>query len=132
MNNELALQTAVIPLASITADGDVYGMYLPRKSKIVSALLVNGAGIAQSDTDKAVITLQEGSNVIATHSTALTGGTSALSANVPAAMTLNSSHAGYGNGGVTVAAGKWLKVAYDESGTYAMTSAFVIVNYYPL
>lgn len=128
MNNQLALQTQIIPLASITADADVYGAYFPLLSKIVSAQLVNGANIAQSDTDKAVITLKNGSTTIATHSTALTGGTGALVANTPAAMSLS----GSSNGGVNVAAGSWLKVAYDESGTYAMSSAFVVINYYAL
>jgi hypothetical protein len=129
MHNELALQTQVISIGAITADADTFGAYFPRKSKIVSALLVNGANIAQSDTDKAVITLKNGSTTIATHSTAATGGTGALTANVPAAMTLS----GSSNGGVNVDAGSYLKVNYDESGTYAMTAtAMVIINYYPL
>lgn len=128
MNNQNALHTQIIDLGSITADADVYGAYFPQKSKIVSAYLVNGAGISASDTDKAVIDLKNGSTLIARHSTAATGGNGALTANVPAAMTLQSAS----NGGVNVDAGSWLKVAYDESGTYAMTSAKVIVNYYPL
>jgi hypothetical protein len=126
-NNENQLLTQVIPLASITADADVYGAFIPQKSKIKSAYLVNGAGIAQSDTDKAVVTLKNGSTVIATHSTAVTSGTGALTANVPAAMTLSATEAD-----LLVAAGTWLKVGYDESGTYAMTSAMLIVNYWPL
>lgn len=121
-------QVQIISLGSISADADVYGAYFPQKAKIVGAKLVNGANIAQSDTDKAVVQLKNGSTVLAEHSTALTGGTSALSANVPAAMTLAS--ALVANGGVDVAAGSWLKVNYDESGTYAMTNAFVIVEYY--
>ena len=128
MHNALALMTQVIPLASITADADVYGAYFPLKSKIVSAKLVNGANITASDTDKAVIQLKNGSTLIASHSTAVTGGNGSLVANTPADMTLS----GSSNGGVNVDAGSWLKVNYDESGTYAMTSAFVIVSYYPL
>jgi len=125
LNNENATNVSVIDLASITADADVYGLYLPRAAKIKSAYLVNGANIAQSDTDKAVITLKNGSTVIATHSTALTSGTSALTANTPAAMTLDSDQA-------TLAAGAYLKVNYDESGTYAMTSAKVFIEWFPL
>lgn len=126
-NNENQLLTQVLSLGSITADADTFGIFIPQKSRIKSAYLVNGAGIAQSDTDKAVITLKNGSTVIATHSTALTGGTGALSANVPAAMALSSTEAD-----LLVAAGTYLKVNYDESGTYAMTGASVIVNYWPL
>ena len=115
----------IIDLASISADADVFGAYFPQKAKIVSAKLVNGANIAQSDTDKAVVQLKNGSVVLAEHSTALTG---ALVANTPAAMTLAS--ALVVNGGVDVAAGSWLKANYDESGTYAMTNAKLIVEYY--
>ena len=118
----------IIDLASISADADVFGAYFPQKAKIVSAKLVNGANIAQSDTDKAVVQLKNGSVVLAEHSTALTGGTGALVANTPAAMTLAS--ALVVNGGVDVAAGSWLKANYDESGTYAMTNAKLIVEYY--
>lgn len=130
MNMENAKHVQIIDIGSITADADVYGAFFPQKSKITGVKLVNGANIAQSDTDKAVIQLKNGSDVLAEHSTALTGGTGALAANVPAAMTLAS--ALVSNGGVNVEAGSWLKVNYDESGTYAMTSAKVIIEYYPL
>jgi hypothetical protein len=126
-NNESQLMTQVVSLASITADADTYGAFIPQKSRLKSAYVVNGASIAQDDTNKAVITLQLGATVLATHSTALTGGTSALTANVPAAMALSATDAN-----LVIPAGSWLKVAYDESGTYAMTSAFVILNYFPL
>lgn len=130
MNNQLNKHVSVIDLASITADADTFGAYFPQKSKIVGAYLVNSASIAQSDTDKAVITLKNGSTSIAAHSTALTGGTGALTANTPAAMTLDA--ASLDNGGVNVAAGSYLKVNYDESGTYAMSSAKVIIEWFPL
>lgn len=128
MNNQLNRHVSVIDLASITADADVFGLYFPQKSKIVSVKLLNGASIAQDDTDKAVIKLMNGSTEIAKHSTALTGGTSALTANVLAAVPLTSAV----NGEVEVAAGSLLKVNYDESGTYAMTTAKVFVEWYPL
>jgi hypothetical protein len=125
MNNLNNTHVAEIDLANISADGEVFGIFLPKKSIIVSAYLKNGANIAQSDTDKAVVTLQNGATVLATHSTALTGGTGALTANVPAAMTMASSEA-------QVAAGSYLKAVYDESGTYAMSGAKLIVEYCPM
>lgn len=118
----------IISLGSISADADVFGAYFPQKAKIVAAKLVNGAGIAQSDSDYGVVKLMNGSTELAKHSTQLTGGTGALSANVPAAMVLTS--ALVANGGVDVAAGSWLKANYDETGTYAMTDAKLIIEYY--
>lgn len=123
MNNENNPQVAVLDIGSISADGDVFGMYFPKKSKIVSAKLVNGAGIAQSDTDFAVVKMTDGSVDYVSHSTALTGGTGALSANVPADMSILEDD---------IPAGSYLKANYNESGTYAMTSAKIIVVYYPL
>lgn len=130
MNNENAKMVQVIDIASITADGDVFGAYFPQKSKITGVKLVNGAGISQSDVNFAVITLKNGATVLATHSTALTGGTGALVANTPAVVPLASAQVV--NGGVNVPAGAYLNVNYDETGTYAMTSAKVIVEYFPL
>lgn len=127
LSNENQLMTQVIDLASITADADVYGAYFPKKSRIVSAYLVNGAGITADDTNKAVIQLKNGSTVVASHSTAATAGNGSLVANTPAAMVLSATDADS-----LIAAGSWLKVNYDESGTYAMTTAKVIINYYPL
>lgn len=123
LSNENNPQVAIVDLGSITATADVYGAFFPKKSKIVSVKLVNGANITSSDTDKAVTNLQLGSTVLAEHKSAITGNTSAIAANVPAAMNLLVSE---------VAAGSWLKVSYTESGTYAMTNAKVIITYYPL
>lgn len=128
LNNQNNKQVQLIPLGSISADADVYGIYLPQKVKITGVKVVNGGAISQSDSDYAVITLKNGSTTLATHSTKLTGGTGALSSNTPAAATLASGLVS--NGGVDVAAGSWLKANYDETGTYAMTLAFVIVEYY--
>jgi len=127
LNNEANPHVAVVDLGSITTDGDVYGVYLPRKSRIVSVKLVNGADIAQDDSNYAVITLKLGTTVIATHSTKLTGGTSALTANTPASFSLSATDAN-----LVPAANSYLKVNYDETGTYAMTSAKVYIVYYPL
>ena len=129
MNNANNPQEKIIDLASITADGDVFGAYFDKKAKITSVKLVNGAAIAQSDTNLGVVTLKNGSTSLAAHSTALTGGTSALEANVPAAMPLVGADV---NGEVPVAAESYLKVSYDETGTYAMTSAKVLIQYYNL
>lgn len=125
LNNENNSQVSMIDLGSITADADVYGLFFPKKVKIKSVYLVNAAGISQSDTDYGVIKLLNGSTEIASHSTKLTGGNSALVANTPVAMSKTEAN-------TEVAAGSYLKVNYDESGTYAMTSAKVFVEWYPV
>jgi hypothetical protein len=125
LSNENSPNVAVIDLGSITADADTYGLYLPMKAKIKSAYLVNGAGISQSDSDYGVVKLMNGSTVIAQHSTKLTDGTSALVANTPVAMTKTEAN-------TELAAGAYLKVNYDETGTYAMTSAKVFIEWFPV
>lgn len=130
MNNQNALQSLVIDLGSITADGVVYGPSMPQKCKVVKATLMNGAGIVQSDTNYGIVKLKSAGVDIATHSTQVTGGNSALTANVPAQMVLVP--ALVSNGGVNVEKGAQLSVDYNEEGTYALTGAKVQVDFYPL
>lgn len=127
MNMENAKMVQVIALGSISAAGDVYGAFFPQKSKITGVKVVDGAGIAASDANFVQLDLKLGSVQLAELDSraAHEGG---LVANVPKAMNLVDAV----NGGVNVEAGSWLKAAYAETGTVAMTSAFMIVEYYPL
>ena len=124
INNANQPMVAVIDLGSITADGDVFGMYLPKKSKIVEAKLVNGATINASDTDYAQVSLQLGSTVIAEIDTRAAH-ENGLTANTPKSLNVVAAQS-------TPAAGSYLKATYNEEGTMAMTSAKLIVVYYPL
>ena len=124
MNNENNTNVSEISLGSITADGDVYGLYLPKKSKIVGMYLVDTTGIAASDTDYAVVSLKNGSTVIGSYDTRAAG-QGALTALTPKAGAIVAA-------ADVVAAGSYLKVSYDETGTIAMTTAKLFVEWCPL
>ena len=64
MNNENNRHVSVIELGALTADGDVFGLYFPRKSKVVGAWMANGATVAASDTDYFQVSLLVGSTAI--------------------------------------------------------------------
>lgn len=123
MNNDNGAQSIQVPLGSITADASVLAGYIPRKSKLKSVKVVNLADIAQSDSDYLILQLKIGSLVLASFSTKLTGGNAALANGVLADMVLAVKD---------IPAGSKLEVAYDETGTMAMTSGHVVVEYYPL
>ena len=124
MNNELNTNVTAIPLASITADADVFGLYLPKKSKVVGAWLSNGASTSASDTDFCTVALKNGSDTVAEIDTRAAH-ENGLTANVPKAMNLVAAEQ-------IIDAGSHLKVTYDESGTFAMTTAVVYVEWFPL
>lgn len=130
-NNQNNRHVCVVSLGSITATADTYGCYVPQKSKVVAVKVVNGATISASDSNYALIEVLAGSTSVAKHQTTITGKIGEdLNANVPAAAVLTT--ANVVNSGVNVPAGSWLKVAYTETGTYAMTTAFVVVEYYAM
>ena len=114
---------AVIELGAITADGDVFGVYLPKKSRIVSVHVANGATISASDTDYFQISLQLGSTVIAELDTRAAH-ENGVTANTPKALNLVAAQ-------VDQAAGSYLKATYNEEGTMAMTAGKLIVTYWP-
>jgi hypothetical protein len=123
MNNENGAQSIQVPLGNITADGSILAGYIPAKSKLKSVKLVNGAAIAQSDTDYVDIQLKIGSLKLAGFSTKLTGGNGALQNGVPVDMALVVKD---------IPALSKLEVVYDETGTIAMTDAHAVVEFYPL
>lgn len=124
LSNENNPQLVVVDLGSISADGSLPALYLPKKCFIKSATLINGATITASDTDFVDVRLQNGSDVIAeldsraAHENGLTALTG-KSMNMVAAKQIQE-------------AGSSLKVVYDESGTIAMTSAIMVLELYPV
>lgn len=124
INNENNPHLVVVPLASITADGSLPALYLPKKAKILSAAVIDTAGIAASDSNYVDIRLQNGSDVIAeldsraAHENGLTA-LVAKAMNVVEAQQVQ-------------AAGSSLKVVYDETGTVAMTTAVMVIEYFVL
>ena len=128
MNNENNPHLLVIPLGSLAADKVVPAGYLPKKSVIVGLALQNGAAIAQSDTNYAVVNLKVGSQIIGSVSTQLTGGQGPLVALQPLAGAIVA-------GQEVQAAGAALSAQYDETdagSNVALTDALLIVQYYPL
>ena len=124
INNANNPQLVVVPLGSIAADGSLPALYLPKKSYIKSAAVIDQAGIAASDTDFVQISLQNGATVIAEmDSRAAHEG--ALTALVGKSLNMVSAQQ-------EQAAGSSLKVVYEETGTVAMTSAILVLEIYPL
>jgi hypothetical protein len=119
-SNENSTHLVHIPLGSITADGSLPALYLPKKCRLVSAAVIDGAGIAADNSNYVTITLQNGSTVIASlDSRAANQG--ALTALVGKAMSMVSAEQDQ-------AAGSSLKVVYDETGTVAMTNAVLVLE----
>lgn len=127
MNNELNPSIALVKVGSPSADLTIPAMCLVKKSKILSVKIMNGAGIAASNTDFAVISLKAGSTTVASYDTRAAG-QGALTANVSKAFAIVS-------GEETQVAGTDLTLVYDEtdSGTaVALTDAVVQIEYFPL
>lgn len=123
MNNENGAQVIQVPLGSLTADTSTLAGYIPVKSKLKSFKLVNGAAIAESDSNYVDIQVKIGATKLAGLSTKLTGGNGPLLLGVMA------------NGVVVdsaIPAGSKLEVVYDETGTVDLTSAHAVIEFYPL
>lgn len=123
LNNANQTQVSVIELGDLTATGDVYGIYLPKKSKIVSVVVVDGTGIAASDTNYAQVALSRGSNVIAELDTRAAH-EGALVANTPKAANIVAAQQ-------IVPKGSYLKATFTKAGTAAIGKGKVIVEWYP-
>ncbi len=124
MNNENSPQVSVISLGAISADGEVFGLLLPKKSVIKSAYVKDGAGIVASDTNYIQVSLQNGATVIA-ELDSRAAHENGLVANVPKAMNVVAADK-------IVPAGSYLKAVYNEEGTVAMTAGELIVEWFPL
>ena len=127
MNNDNNRHVVVIPLGSPSTDKTVPGLYCTEKMVIKSVALINGAGIAASNTDFVQLQLMNGSTEVAELDTRAAH-EGAVTANVAKALNIVS-------GQEEQAAGSTLKVVYNEtdSGTaVALTDAVLVVEYYPL
>lgn len=124
INNANNPQLVVVPLGSIAAAGDLPALYLPKKSYIKSAAVIDQAGIAASDTNYVQISLQNGATVIAEMDSraAHEGALTALVGKVLNMVSAEQSQA----------AGSSLKVVYAEGGTVQMTNAVLVLEIYPL
>lgn len=122
--NESNPNVSVIELGSITANGDVYGLYLPKKSKVLGVYVVDTTGIVASDSNYVQVSLQNGSTVIA-ELDSRAAHENGLAALTPKAANIVSAAS-------VVAAGSYLKATYAETGTVGMTTAKLFVMWYPL
>jgi hypothetical protein len=123
-NNANEPISVAIFLGSLTTDNTlVPAMYLPKASRLVSAHVIDGAGIAADNTNYITLSLKNGSTVLATlDSRAANEG--ALTANVAKAMTVDSTKQ-------DLAAGSTLTFLYHEAATEALTNAQLILTYFP-
>lgn len=117
LNNTLLV---LVPLGSITSDGSVPAFKAPRAGYVKSVSLMNGATIAASDTDYVQVSLKKASTVMAELDSraAHENGLVALEGK---ALNLVSAELDF-------AEGDNLSVAYDESGTVAMTNAVLAIE----
>lgn len=126
INNENQPLSVSIHLGSLTTDATlVPAMYLPKKSKIVGAHLVNGATVAASDSNYVQLALKSGSTVLA-EIDSRAAHENGLVANVAKALNLVTAETD------GVAAASSLSVLYNETGTVALTDAKLVLSYFPL
>jgi hypothetical protein len=124
MNNQNHPISVPIYLGSLTDNNKLIpAMYLPKRSKIVSAHVINGAAIAASDADYCQIELKNGANIVAEIDTRAAH-ENALAQNVAKALNVSESYD-------EPAAGSSLSVLYKENGNVALTDAVLVVTYYP-
>lgn len=123
--NERQTQIVLIPVGSLATDNtQVPGFTAPRKMRVVSVKLLNGATIAASDTDYAQVSLKNGSNVVAELDTRAAH-ENGLTANVGKALNLDSTYR-------DLAEGDSVHVDYQEAGTMALTNAVLQVEVYQI
>jgi len=126
LSNENNPQLAVLALGSLTADTSTKlpGMYFPKKTKIKSAHIINGAAIAADNSNYAQVSLYNGSDVVAELDTRAAH-ENGLAENVAKALNVVDAES-------VLDAGTTLLVDYQETGTMALTSAVLVVEHYPL
>lgn len=90
---------------------------------VENADLISWTGLAVSDTDYVVVTLQDGATVMATWSTKTTGGNGALTAHTFKAMALSAV-----SGALDAAAGDVLKLVFTVTGTPTLPAGRLVVH----
>jgi hypothetical protein len=123
-NNENEPISVPVYLGSLTTDNTlVPALYLPKKSKIVSVHLLDGAGIVANDSNYVQLSLKKGSTVVAEmDSRAAHEGT--ITANTAKALNVVS-------GQEEQVAATNLSLLYNETGTVALTNAVLVITYFP-
>jgi hypothetical protein len=123
-NNENEPISVSIPLGNVTTDGSILPLlYLPKKAKLVSAYVMDGAGVSASNSNYLTLSLKNGSDVLATLDSRVAN-QGALVINTALAMLVDATKQ-------VLAAGANLVMLYNESGTVAMTNAVVVLTYFP-
>jgi hypothetical protein len=123
-NNENNPISVSIHLGSLTTDGAVVPvMYVPKKAKLVSAHILDGAGVAADNSNYVVLTLKNGSTAVASLDTRAAH-EGALTANVAKAMTVDEDEQ-------EMASASSMSLLYNETGTVALTDAKLVLTYFP-
>lgn len=123
-SNENSPLSVAIHLGSLTTDATLIpALYLPKKSRLVSAHLMNGAVVAASDSAYVQVALKNGSTVLA-ELDSRAAHENALAANVAKALNMVAAEQDQ-------AAGASLSVLYNETGSVGLTDAKLILTYYP-
>ena len=124
-NNENQPISLPIYLGSLSTNNTVIpAMHLPKKSKIVSVHLLNGAAISASDSNYFGLLLKKASTTIA-EMDSRAAHENGVAENVAEALNIVS-------GQEEQAAGSDLTLTYTETGTVALTDAILVLTYFPL
>lgn len=118
-NNQNNPAVIVSHLGTVSTVGDYPVCNLPRRFVLVSAKLLDQAGIAASDTDYVTLTLKRGSTSLASLDTRAAN-QGAVTANVAKSFSLVAAEQ-------ELAAGD-LKLSYAEGGTGTLTLAKIQLN----
>ena len=126
-NNERNPQTTQIALGSSAADATTPAIYFPKKSKILSVHIINGAALAASDTNFFAGSLKNGSTEIAEIDTRAAH-ENGLVANTAKALNIVADQE-------IVAKGTTLKFEYNETdagSNVALSNAILAITFAPL
>lgn len=124
LSNENNSQVSVVHLGSLTTDATaIPAIHFPKRSKIKSVKLMNGALIAASDSNFCQVALRRGTTVVAELDTRAAH-ENGLAANVAKALNLVDAES-------EPAAGTDLNLLYNETGTVGLTDAKLVIEHYP-
>lgn len=126
-SNENNPQTHMIYLGALAADKTVPLFYFPKRSKILSAKILNGATIAASDTDFTDLRLKSGSTDVAELDTRAAH-ENGITANTAKAMNLVAAQQ-------IVEKDTVLTAVYNETdggANVALTDAVLALTFFPL
>jgi hypothetical protein len=123
-NNENNPISVSIHLGSLTTNNTLLpAMYLPKKSRLVSAHLINGATISAHDSNYFQVALKNGATVLA-EMDSRAAHENGVTANVAKALNMVADEQDQ-------EAGSSLSLLYNEAGTVALTDAKLVLTYFP-